>query len=59
MRDSDWSREILLRSDWLGPFVAICTTKVSAHVFSAHSSINYLCGTEQFVQIDDHISKSV
>ena len=26
MRDSDWSREILLRSDWLGPFVAICTT---------------------------------
>ena len=27
MRDSDWSREILLRSDWLSPFVAICTTR--------------------------------
>ena len=26
MRDSDWSRQILLRSDWLPPFVAICTT---------------------------------
>ena len=26
MRDSDWSRHILLRSDWLLPSVAICTT---------------------------------
>ena len=26
MRDSDWSREILLRSDWLGPSVAPYTT---------------------------------
>ena len=26
MRDSDWSREILLRSDWSGPSVAIYTT---------------------------------
>ena len=26
MRDSDWSREILLRSDWLGPSVAPITT---------------------------------
>ena len=26
MRDSDWSRANLLRSDRLGPFVAICTT---------------------------------
>ena len=26
MRDSDWSRKILLRSDWLLPSVAICTT---------------------------------
>ena len=29
MRDSDWSREILLRSDWLSPYVAICTTEDS------------------------------
>ena len=26
MRDSDWSRKILLRSDWLGPLVATMTT---------------------------------
>ena len=28
MRDSDWSRENLLRSDWLGPSVAPITTAV-------------------------------
>ena len=28
MRDSDWSREILLRSDWLGPRVALITTVI-------------------------------
>ena len=28
MRDSDWSRQILLRSDWLGPSVAIMTTTI-------------------------------
>ena len=27
MRDSDWSRQFLLRSDWLGLIVAIMTTK--------------------------------
>ena len=27
MRDSDWSRKILLRSDWLLPSVAIMTTE--------------------------------
>ena len=26
MRDSDWSRKILLRSDWSGPSVALITT---------------------------------
>ena len=26
MRDADWSRETLLRSDWLGPKVAPYTT---------------------------------
>ena len=30
MRDSDWSRRNLLRSDWLLPRVAICTTLISA-----------------------------
>ena len=30
MRDSDWSRQNLLRSDWLGPSVAPITT---AHSF--------------------------
>ena len=28
MRDSDWSRENLLRSDWLGLIVATMTTRV-------------------------------
>ena len=27
MRDSDWSRQILLRSDWLPPSVALYTTE--------------------------------
>ena len=26
MRDSDWSRQIVLRSDWLLPIVALYTT---------------------------------
>ena len=26
MRDSDWSKNFLLRSDWLPPSVALCTT---------------------------------
>ena len=26
MRDSDWSRQNVLRSDWLGPSVALITT---------------------------------
>ena len=32
MRDSDWSRENLLRSDWLGPLVATMTTEGSTNV---------------------------
>ena len=28
MRDSDWSRKILLRSDWSGPSVALITTTI-------------------------------
>ena len=31
MRDADWSRRNLLRSDWLGPQVAICTTYYKAN----------------------------
>ena len=35
MRDSDWSRENLLRSDWLGPLVATMTTIVRIfHIWS-------------------------
>ena len=29
MRDSDWSRQILLRSDWSGPRVALITTPLT------------------------------
>ena len=37
MRDSDWSRKILLRSDWLLPSVAICTTAVVHRVDNNYS----------------------
>ena len=30
MRDSDWSRKIVLRSDWSGPRVAMYTTDLSS-----------------------------
>ena len=33
MRDSDWSREILLRSDWSGPSVAPITTRELYHLY--------------------------
>ena len=33
MRDSDWSRENLLRSDWLLPRVALITTEDKFHPF--------------------------
>ena len=32
MRDSDWSRRNVLRSDWLLPNVAMCTTDVKRGV---------------------------
>ena len=31
MRDSDWSKKFLLRSDWLLPVVALLTTPSSSH----------------------------
>ena len=42
MRDSDWSRANLLRSDWLGPSVAIMTTQLRVYVLgrcSSHSGV--------------------
>ena len=36
MRDSDWSRQILLRSDWLGPSVALITTKIEDKIKLTH-----------------------
>ena len=33
MRDSDWSRQILLRSDWLLPSVATMTTDRTVRLF--------------------------
>ena len=36
MRDSDWSRQNLLRSDWSGPSVALITTNLTLCLF-----INY------------------
>ena len=41
MRDSDWSRQNLLRSDWLGPSVASITTcNDSTNLLSLATSAN-------------------
>ena len=44
MRDSDWSRQNLLRSDWLGPSVATMTTVSKTHLadrsFPLYGSLN-------------------
>ena len=37
MRDADWSRETLLRSDWLGPIVAPITTGVGKELDDGRS----------------------
>ena len=52
MRASDWSRPILLRSDWSGPSVALCTTyrtirKTSNLSFNVFSK--YFSGMPQFL----------
>ena len=43
MRDSDWSRQFLLRSDWLGLIVAIMTTVFKKKTLKslARSNIDY------------------
>ena len=56
MRDSDWSRENLLRSDWLGPRVAIYTT--NALYFTALPCINNPKTTLNLENIN-FLSKSV
>ena len=43
MRDSDWSRPIFLRSDWLGLIGAIMTT-------NNHDGLNYI--TKNFTPIN-------
>ena len=42
MRDSDWSREILLRSDWSGPKGATITTYIRYINMSRHYISNYV-----------------
>ena len=37
MRDSDWSRENMLRSDWLLPSVATITTKILKYILYMQS----------------------
>ena len=46
MRDSDWSRQNLLRSDWLGPGVATMTTHIMTvflfnQCLSSYSTVFY------------------
>ena len=40
MRDSDWSRPNLLRSDWLLPHVAIMTTDSPQYLITFHAPQN-------------------
>ena len=42
MRDSDWSRQILLRSDWLLPIGAIMTTEVDTLILKTGLIITHL-----------------
>ena len=51
MRDSDWSRRNLLRSDWSGPSVAIYTTLVHgiATFFEYYSANNVSNSSHQAV----------
>ena len=42
MRDSDWSRPNLLRSDWLVLFVAICTTQMLSTAATFKVNVVYL-----------------
>ena len=41
MRDSDWSRQILLRSDWSHPSVALLTTVVNSKYITKLT--NHVC----------------
>ena len=40
MRDSDWSRKILLRSDWLPTSVALYTTGMLVHFNSIFKDVS-------------------
>ena len=40
MRDSDWSKKHMLRSDWLRPIVATITTKGTSPPASKNSSFD-------------------
>ena len=49
MRDSDWSRQILLRSDWLPPFVAICTTPIDLRLVFTNFKVRTLFNVKDAV----------
>ena len=51
MRDSDWSREILLRSDWSGPSVATITTKVLNFIYKEDTSQSLYTNTLYFIYL--------
>ena len=46
MRDSDWSRQILLRSDWLLPIGAIMTTNLDSIGRSNFTNSQFILGCE-------------
>ena len=53
MRDSDWSRENLLRSDWLRLIGATITTTVRANVMANLTSLNKLPNTRVFIAAEN------
>ena len=50
MRESDWSRANLLRSDWLPTSVAMCTT--DSHFFRPLSSVHLFQSNQRFQAIE-------
>ena len=51
MRDSDWSREILLRSDWSGPSVATMTTLEEFICPSLKKKTNFKLQSRRYIRI--------
>ena len=56
MRESDWSRANLLRSDWLGPGVAMCTTELEQGLLQRAKEMPRKCHTNNCKDKTDSLS---